>query len=132
MSPVLAPEPTALIRLLEDWQDGKVSPWQVVAAAERLENAAYGSVRFLPDVPDTSPLAAARAVSDLLSSASHSFFLPEDIPACLSYLRATPGNELAAASAFRAYWATIDFESRRDEVTKLYFTPSASRRRESR
>ncbi len=123
-------ERAMLDRLLERWQVGQIGAWDVVAEAETMEQAfldqrersiTSDGILVLRDFEHQDPRSISAVIVDLLTSASWSYILPEDIAIMRMFLQTPVGEEEVAWEQFDAYWQAIDYEARKPQVDAVYF-----------
>lgn len=115
------------IELLENWDTSSMEGrWHLVDQSEAIEQNLLESGVLRRDGMDVGPAAIVEAAYDIIASAHHQRFLPEDVPVVLELLRSDAGKENSALRMFDEYWERVDFEARERPAQRFWFDQDAA------
>ncbi|HXA29907.1 MAG TPA: hypothetical protein VN193_14295 [Candidatus Angelobacter sp.] len=112
----MLPSREALVGMVKEWMAGERSTRSVHEWAEELEHAHVYSPEYALGPPQVDPIAS--EVLLRLSFLNVELITPEDGPAILAFLGASPEDTSAAWEAWRAYWNSLDLDKRKLSISK--------------
>jgi hypothetical protein len=117
----VAADRETFVDLLTRWERGEISAWHIVEEAEDAEEAMYGRVQMIPELPKSDPKSILAGVLGILSDAHHYPILPVDVPVLVAFLGTEPGGELQAWHGLEQYLDSVDWQGR--AAVELYTHP---------
>ncbi|MGH9894476.1 MAG: hypothetical protein ACREA0_21340 [bacterium] len=105
-----------LRNLLLRWQAGDLDEKGVHREAVAHEASPPWTQDEWPEYPDADPRSIVVEVLSQLSMLNAQWITRDDIPAILSFLDSTPGEEKQAWQNWEKYWEELDYRKRREEI----------------